>query len=81
MSLGKNKESPLATDDYVRGIRVMGEFADYIVINVSSPNTPGLRDIQARDQLACLLDAVSQCELCVDVPRMSELEKFHCMSS
>ena len=59
VSLGKNKESLQPTEDYVQGIRVMGEFADYIAINVSSPNTPGLRDMQARDQLACLLDAVS----------------------
>jgi dihydroorotate dehydrogenase len=58
VSLGKNKESLQPTEDYVQGIRVMGEFADYIAINVSSPNTPGLRDMQARDQLACLLDAV-----------------------
>ena len=59
MSLGKNKETPQAVDDYVKGVRVLGEFADYIVINVSSPNTPGLRAIQARNQLTSLLDAVS----------------------
>ena len=52
VSLGKNKESLQPTKDYVQGIRVMGEFADYIAINVSSPNTLGLRDMQTSDQLA-----------------------------
>lgn len=59
VSLGKNKTSPQAMEDYVKGIRILGEFADYIVINVSSPNTPGLRNLQAREQLANLLDAVN----------------------
>lgn len=59
VSLGKNKTSPQAVEDYVKGIRILGEFADYIVINVSSPNTPGLRNLQAREQLANLLDAVN----------------------
>lgn len=59
VSLGKNKTSPQAREDYVKGIRILGEFADYIVVNVSSPNTPGLRDMQAREHLADLLDAVS----------------------
>ena len=59
VSLGKNKDSPQAVDDYVRGVRALGEFADYLVINVSSPNTPGLRDLQAREQLNSLLNAVS----------------------
>lgn len=59
VSLGKNKTSPQAREDYVKGIRILGEFADYVVVNVSSPNTPGLRDMQAREQLTNLLDAVS----------------------
>ena len=59
MSLGKNKESPRAMEDYVAGVRVLGEFADYIVVNISSPNTPGLRDMQAKEQLVDLLNAVS----------------------
>ena len=59
MSLGKNKESLSAKEDYVKGVRALGEFADYIAINVSSPNTPGLRDMQRREELASLLDAVS----------------------
>ena len=59
VSLGKNKESPTAAVDFVKGVRALGEFADYIVVNVSSPNTPGLRDLQRREQMATLIDAVS----------------------
>ena len=66
VSLGKNKKSPRTVDDYVKGIRLLGEFADYLVVNVSSPNTPGLRDMQAREKLSCLLDAVS----CVYIPSL-----------
>lgn len=58
VSLGKNKTSDNAVDDYVQGVRKLGEFADYLVINVSSPNTPGLRDMQGREELSNLLDKV-----------------------
>lgn len=56
VNLGKNKTSPSATEDYGQGIEKLGRYADYIVINVSSPNTPGLRNLQGRDQLMTLLD-------------------------
>ena len=59
INLGKNKNSKDPVDDYVQGIECLGPFADYIVINVSSPNTPGLRDMQRRKQLAQLLNRVS----------------------
>ena len=59
VNLGKNKNSLDSVDDYVQGVECLGPFADYIVINVSSPNTPGLRDMQRRKQLAELLDRVS----------------------
>lgn len=58
VNLGKNKVSLDATKDYVEGVRELGQFADYIVINVSSPNTPGLRDMQGREQLEELLNKV-----------------------
>lgn len=44
--------------DYAKGVHSLGEFADYIVVNVSSPNTPGLRELQGRQRLAQLLDKV-----------------------
>lgn len=58
INLGKNKTSSDAVADYVDGVRTLGSFADYIVVNVSSPNTPGLRSMQKRKQLEELLDAV-----------------------
>ena len=58
VNLGKNKDSKDAVDDYRMGILQMAELADYLVINVSSPNTPGLRALQGRDSLLALLEAV-----------------------
>ena len=54
-NIGKNKLSEAAGPDYVAGIRRLAPLADYITINVSSPNTPGLRALQGRDALAELL--------------------------
>ncbi|CAH1779373.1 unnamed protein product [Owenia fusiformis] len=58
INLGKNKTSPDAADDYVKGVRRFGELADYLVVNISSPNTPGLRDMQGKQQLKDLLEKV-----------------------
>ena len=57
VNLGKNKTTPEAdaADDYVAGVRALGRHADYLVVNVSSPNTPGLRDLQRREALGALL--------------------------
>lgn len=58
VNLGKNRDSDNAIADYVAGVRTLGHFADYLVVNVSSPNTPGLRALQGREHLGRLLDAV-----------------------
>ena len=58
INLGKNKTNPESTRDYVQGVCELGGLADYIVINVSSPNTPGLREMQGRELLGQLLDKV-----------------------
>lgn len=58
MNLGKNKSSDNAVGDYVKGVRKFGLIADYLVINVSSPNTPGLRALQGRKQLQELISKV-----------------------
>jgi dihydroorotate dehydrogenase len=58
VNIGKNKESRDAAADYGAGARRLGAYADYLVMNVSSPNTPGLRDLQAVAELEQLLDAV-----------------------
>tara|TARA_A100001037_G_scaffold44941_3_gene36082 strand:- start:632 stop:1747 length:1116 start_codon:yes stop_codon:yes gene_type:complete len=56
VNVGANKESGDPIADYVEGLERLQEFANYFVINVSSPNTPGLRSLQARDSLDALLD-------------------------
>lgn len=58
INLGKNKETIQADDDYVKGINRFAEVADYFVVNVSSPNTPGLRNLQQKDDLKLLLSKV-----------------------
>ncbi len=58
VNLGKNKDSPDAGADYVAGVRALAGLCDYVVVNVSSPNTPGLRDLQGRGPLHDLLEAV-----------------------
>jgi len=57
-NLGKNKDSADAAADYVAGVKALAPLADYLVVNVSSPNTPGLRALQGREPLAELLAAV-----------------------
>ena len=58
VNVGKNKATPLADarSDYEALFRRFGSTADYLVINVSSPNTPGLRDLQSPDEIAALLE-------------------------
>jgi len=58
VNLGKNKDSLDANEDYRLGISKLAALADYLVINVSSPNTPGLRALQGREPLQDLLAAV-----------------------
>jgi dihydroorotate dehydrogenase len=58
VNLGKNKDSPDAADDYATGARRLSGHADYLVVNVSSPNTPGLRALQGRAQLEEILGEV-----------------------
>lgn len=61
VSIGRNRETPdeQAIDDYVRAASVAAPVADYVAINVSSPNTAGLRDLQRADRIAPLVDAVA----------------------
>ncbi len=51
VNLGANKDSKDRIGDYVQGLRHLGPYADYVVVNVSSPNTPGLRDLQRGENL------------------------------
>lgn len=56
VNLGKNKDTPLesATEDYLKGMETVYPFASYLVVNVSSPNTPGLRNLQSRKALEAM---------------------------
>jgi dihydroorotate dehydrogenase len=60
VNIGKTKAVPEeeAIDDYVTSATLVADVADYVVVNVSSPNTPGLRDLQATEKLRPLLRAV-----------------------
>jgi dihydroorotate dehydrogenase len=55
VNLGKNRDTEDASSDYAEGVLRAAELADYLVVNVSSPNTPGLRELQHRATLAALL--------------------------
>lgn len=60
INLGKSKVTPIenAVDDYLFSFRLLAPLADYVVLNVSSPNTPGLRSLQEHDALEQLLRAI-----------------------
>ncbi|CAO3447968.1 quinone-dependent dihydroorotate dehydrogenase [Azospirillum largimobile] len=68
-NLGKNKDTADAADDYVIGVRRLAPLADYLVVNVSSPNTPGLRALQGRDPLRALLERVLEARAACDLTR------------
>ena len=58
VNIGANKECADRIADYVQGVKAMSGVADYLTVNISSPNTPGLRDLQAGGELVELLQAV-----------------------
>jgi len=60
VNIGKNKDTEDPDVDYVIAARRVAAVSDYVVVNVSSPNTPGLRALQDRDVLARLIAAVQQ---------------------
>lgn len=57
INIGKNRDTPLekAEDDYLMGFRHVAAYASYVTINISSPNTTGLRELQRGDLLASLI--------------------------
>ncbi|UYZ58802.1 quinone-dependent dihydroorotate dehydrogenase [Hymenobacter latericus] len=61
-NIGKNKDTPneQAADDYVACVQALHDTVDYFVVNVSSPNTPGLRQLQEREPLLALLREVQR---------------------
>lgn len=73
ISIGKTKVVPIeeSTDDYLRSLEFVAPVADYVAINVSSPNTPGLRSLQAAEEIGALLEA-----LCTRAERLGEIPVF-----
>jgi len=59
-NIGKNRDTEDAAADYVKGLTAVYPYADYITINISSPNTKGLRDLQKRASLSPLLAEISK---------------------
>lgn len=62
ISVGKSRDTPLddAISDYLASLEMLEPYADYFAVNVSSPNTPGLRALQERDRLDALLTALGE---------------------
>jgi dihydroorotate dehydrogenase len=60
VNIGANKDSADRIGDYASGVRRMAHVADYLTINISSPNTPGLRQLQDEGALNALLEAVNE---------------------
>jgi len=71
INIGKNKDTPneQAVDDYLSALSQVYQYADYVTINISSPNTPGLRDLQHGEELEKLLSSLKQ--------EQSRLESVH----
>jgi len=69
VNIGANKSSDDREGDYVKGIETFHQIADYLTVNISSPNTPGLRGMQSRKELTTLLDRLSETR-----------QKLHCQT-
>ena len=68
VNIGANKDSVDRIADYVDGVRGMATVADYLTINISSPNTPGLRQLQDEGALGALLEAVQEARPAKSLP-------------
>lgn len=68
INIGKNFDTPVenAADDYQLCMQAVYEYADYITVNISSPNTPGLRDLQFGESLKSLLESVKGEQLALE---------------
>lgn len=71
VNIGKNKDTPneQAAADYLECFHTLAPWADYFAINVSSPNTPGLRDLQSREPLLQLLESLQNANQRLPTPR------------
>jgi dihydroorotate dehydrogenase len=71
VNIGKNRDTPLerAAEDYLAAFAALAPLADYVAVNISSPNTPGLRRLHERDALAELLSALAAANRRLPQPR------------
>ena len=60
INIGRNKDFTNAIEDYCVGLKTLGPLAHYVTINISSPNTPGLRDLQKRGQIENLIKSLNK---------------------
>ena len=64
-NVGKNKDTPNDANDFLTCLEKVYGLCDYVVINISSPNTPGLRDLQKADQLALFISEIKRRKLAI----------------
>ncbi len=76
VNIGANKDSPEFIADYVAGIETFADPASYFAINISSPNTPGLRNLQAGEALKELLDRVLSARDSASIGRSTNVPVF-----
>ena len=57
-NIGRNRETGDEIEDYVQGVRTLAPLVDYLVVNISSPNTPGLRELQRKNAVERLMERV-----------------------
>jgi len=75
-NVGMNRDAAEPARDYVAGVELLGPYADYLVVNVSSPNTPGLRALQKAERLAALLAPIVVARGALAGPRRPLLVKI-----
>lgn len=71
VNLGKNKDTPLerAPEDYLASFKLLADRGDYFVVNVSSPNTPGLRSLQSLEALEAIVKPLLAARASINVPK------------
>jgi dihydroorotate dehydrogenase len=74
VNIGKNKNSKNYIEDYKYCLEKLGPLAHYVTVNVSSPNTPGLRDIQKRGQIEKLVQSLKEKK--IDLPSLNKIPIF-----
>jgi len=70
INVGANKDAPDRIADYAHGVAAAAPIADYVTVNISSPNTPGLRDLQHGRELTDLLAAADEARRVPQAPRL-----------